>query len=156
MPGETKQHRRANWGEFVTSLNAVGGFQNDATGWQLLWRNWRYRVRRYVRNNITNIGGTHGGSGIVTNDPTEPGEGTSRVVDIAANLQGLDSRVMALLGWDTVTGIPGCVEVSVSGAVTQRLTTVDVSGIFIVIVLLQHNTRLLPFPVPTAAGCCVR
>ncbi|XP_064461551.1 uncharacterized protein LOC135371421 [Ornithodoros turicata] len=120
MPGETKQHRRAKWDTIAASLNAVGGIQKDGAGWQLLWRNWRYRVRKNVRGNIINIGGTGGGAGSTVNLTTEPGEeGGTRVVDIAASLQGLDSRVMALVGWDTVAGATGSLRVSPQGTVTE-------------------------------------
>lgn len=120
MPGETKQQRRAKWDNIASTLNAVGGIQKDGTGWQLLWRNWRYRVRKNVRGNVSSIRGTGGGAGVGSNPVTEPGEVGTRVVDLAANLPGLDSRVMSLVGWDTVSGIPGSLDVSFRGAVTER------------------------------------
>ncbi|XP_064468431.1 uncharacterized protein LOC135379106 [Ornithodoros turicata] len=69
--------------------------------------------------NICNIGGTGGGAGTAVNATTEPGEeGGTRVVDVAANLQGLDARVMALVGWDTLGGIAGSHNVAPQGTVT--------------------------------------
>ncbi|XP_064456006.1 uncharacterized protein LOC135366932 [Ornithodoros turicata] len=119
MAGETKQQRKAKWDAIAACLNAIGGIQKDATGWQLIWKSWRYRVRKNMRGNICNIGGTGGGAGTAVNATTEPGEeGGTRVVDVAANLQGLDARVMALVGWDTLGGIAGSHNVAPQGTVT--------------------------------------
>lgn len=129
MQGETKQQRKAKWDAIAASLNAVGGTQKDSTGWQLIWKSWRYRVRKNVRNNISNIRGTGGGAGAATNVTTEPGEeGDTRVVDVAANLQGFDARVMALVGWDTLAGIGGSHNVTLQGSVSVRDVVVVVTN----------------------------
>ncbi|XP_064467889.1 uncharacterized protein LOC135378733 [Ornithodoros turicata] len=117
MPGESKQQRRAKWDRIATSLNSVVGIRKDAIGWQLLWKNWRYRVRKNLRSNM------NGGSGGAGNETSTPGEdGRVRVVDQAAH--SLDARVMALVGWDTLSAIPGCSTVSASGTMTQQEATV--------------------------------
>lgn len=131
-PGRKKLLRKAKWDAIAASLNAVGGIQKDATGWQLIWKSWRYRVRKNVHGNIANIGtgggGTGGGAGSAINVTTEPGEeGETRVVDVAANLQGLDARVTALVGWDTLAGIGGSHNVTPQGSASVTDVVVVVS-----------------------------
>lgn len=122
QPGETKQDRRKKWEEIAACLNALGGIVKTGPGWQVLWRNWRYRVRRNARASIANIQSTGGGGGTAIHEGTEPGEeGTARVIDVASCFQGMDARVMALVGWDTVAGVSGGVDLDEDGVVHQPM-----------------------------------
>lgn len=68
------------------------------------------------------------------NEGAEPGEeGTLSVVDVASNLQGLDSRVMALVGWETVTG-SGCRTLEEDGdPIRTEVSTLYKICIFIIV-----------------------
>ena len=86
LPGETAAQRRVKWDAIAVTLKSIATFQKDGKGWQLLWKDWRYRVRNRARR----MNGTVGGSGLVRIEDDDQSQGRS-VEDISAQLSGANA-----------------------------------------------------------------